>query len=532
MQYPETAFKPESFTFPDIATDRKVHTDLSPAELVESALARKEGTLSSGGALRVSTGKFTGRSPKDRYLVLDDKTKSSVWWGDINIPFSPHKSARLLQKMTDFLADKELFIRHVYAGADPDHRLSLRIITTSAWHNLFCHNMFIRPGEAETDTFAHDFTVICIPEFEADPAIDGTSGANFVILDLSRRFILIGGTGYAGEIKKSVFSVLNFLLPHEKNTLSMHCAANVGKAGDTALFFGLSGTGKTTLSADPDRKLVGDDEHGWTAGGIFNFEGGCYAKVIGLSREKEPAIWDALRFGSVVENTTFIPYTREVDFSDKSVTENTRAAYPLNFIAGALVPSVSGHPKNIFFLTADAFGVIPPVSLLDKNQAMYHFISGYTSKLAGTEMGISEPRTTFSSCFGAAFLPLHPAVYASLFGENIEKHGTRVWLINTGWAGGPYGVGSRVKLAYTRSMIKAVLEGKLDYAEFHRHPVFGMNVPQECPGVPSQILDPRTAWKDTAAYDLQAKKLAAAFRANFEKYKAFASADILSGGPV
>ncbi|PZX54109.1 phosphoenolpyruvate carboxykinase (ATP) [Algoriphagus chordae] len=529
MQELDLATQTSPLAFLQSSTDRKVHLNLPPAELVEIALARNEGKLTSTGALMADTGKFTGRSPKDRYIVLDDKTKDSVWWGDINIPFEPEKFKLLLQKMKAFLADKELFVRDAYAGADANHRLKLKVINTKAWHNLFCHNMFLRPSEDELKDFEHDFTIICAPEFEANPATDGTKNSNFAIINLTERIILIGGTGYAGEIKKGIFSVLNFILPHEKKVLSMHCSANVGEDGDTAIFFGLSGTGKTTLSADPNRKLVGDDEHGWTDNGVFNFEGGCYAKVIDLSKEKEPEIWNAIRFGSIVENTRFKGKSREVDFANKSQTENTRTAYPINFIPNALEPSIAGIPKNIFFLTADAFGVIPPISKLNKSQAMYHFISGYTAKVAGTEMGITEPKLTFSACFGAAFLPLHPTEYASLFGEKIEKYDTNVWLINTGWTGGSYGVGSRMKLVYTRAMITAALDGGLDRVEYATHPIFGLEVPQVCPKVPSEILNPKATWKDKSAYDQQAHKLTLAFKSNFEKFKEYASEDIMSG---
>ena len=532
MQYQDKAKLPSSLAFPMVETSGKVHINLPPAELIEMALIKKEGKLTSSGSLSVATGKFTGRSPKDRYLVMDDLTRNTVSWGEINLPFDKEKFGLLLQKMRVHLADKELFIRDAYAGADPNHRLNLKVINTQAWQNLFCHNMFLRPTEDELRNFSDDFTIICAPEFEAIPEEDGTSSPNFVIINLSERIILIGGTGYAGEIKKGVFSVLNFLLPHGKNILSMHCSANVGSDGESAIFFGLSGTGKTTLSADPDRKLVGDDEHGWTDEGIFNFEGGCYAKVIDLSREKEPEIWDAIRFGSIVENTKFRKYSREVDFSDSTITENARTAYPINFIPNALNPSIAPHPKHIFFLTADAFGVIPPISLLDKGQAMYHFISGYTSKLAGTEMGISEPKLTFSACFGAAFLPLHPTLYALLFGEKIVSHNTKVWLVNTGWTGGPYGEGRRMKLVYTRAMISAALEGSLDKVAFERDPHFGIAVPTACPNVPAEILNPRGTWKDGNAYDTQAQKLADAFRRNFEKYRDFATDEIVKGGPI
>lgn len=515
----------------DLQTSGKVYLNLSPAELVEHSLARKEGQLTSTGALMADTGKFTGRSPKDRYVVMDELTKEAVWWGDINIPVSEEQFQNLLDKMTQYLADKDLFVRNAFAGADPNYRLNLQVVNTWAWHNLFCSNMFLRPTQEELKNFNADFTIICAPGFEADPAIDGVKSPNFAIINLSRRMILIGGTGYAGEMKKGIFSVLNFILPYQKNVLSMHCSANVGKDGDTAIFFGLSGTGKTTLSADPNRQLIGDDEHGWTEKSIFNFEGGCYAKVIDLSQEKEPEIYNAIKFGAIVENTRFKEGTREVDYANGSVTENTRTAYPIDHISNALEPSVADIPKNIFFLTADAFGVLPPISKLNKSQAMYHFISGYTAKVAGTEMGITEPKLTFSACFGAAFLPLHPTQYAKLFGEKMEKHEVNVWLINTGWTGGPYGIGSRMKLAYTRAMISAALEGKLDFAPYAKDKIFGFEVPKICPNVPSEILNPRNTWSDPEAYDQQAKDLAKAFLSNFEKFKEFASEDILQGAP-
>lgn len=520
-----------STAFLDFQTKGSEFYNLSAAELIEQALSRKEGYLTSTGSFMADTGKFTGRSPLDRFIVLDDKTRNSVWWGDINIPFESDKFEDLLAKMKLFLREKDLFIRDVFAGADPDYRMKIRVINTLAWHNLFCQNMFLRPTESELENFEHDFTIICAPDFQADPETDGTKNSNFAILDLTRRIILIGGTGYAGEMKKGIFSVLNFLLPHEGNVLSMHCSANIGKKGDTAIFFGLSGTGKTTLSADPNRFLIGDDEHGWAENGVFNFEGGCYAKVINLSRTNEPEIWDAIRFGAIVENTRFKPGTREVDYSNKSVTENTRTAYPISHIPNSVEPSIGGIPKNIFFLTADAFGVIPPISRLNKSQAMYHFISGYTAKVAGTEMGVTEPKLTFSACFGAAFLPLHPAKYATLLGEKMEKNEVNVWLINTGWTGGPYGIGSRMKLSYTRAMITAALEGDLEEVAFSKHPVFGFEVPKSCPKVPSEILNPRLTWDDPEAYDSQAKALATAFQKNFEKFREYASEDILNGSP-
>jgi phosphoenolpyruvate carboxykinase (ATP) len=510
------------------------HLNLTPAELVEHALRRQEGTLTDTGALMADTGQFTGRSPKDRFLVKDAGTADSVWWGDINIPFDPTKFEQLHQKMVAYLADKEVFVREGYAGANPDYQLKLRMVNELAWHNLFCYNMFLRPAAGADTSWTPDFSIICAPGFEADPAVDGTRQKNFAIIDFTRKLILIGGTGYAGEMKKGIFGVLNYLLPHQHHTLSMHCSANVGADGDTAIFFGLSGTGKTTLSTDPNRSLVGDDEHGWTPeAGIFNFEGGCYAKVIDLSQQKEPEIWDAIRFGSIVENTRFIPGTHTVDYANKSVTENTRTAYPINFIPNAIEPAVASAPKNIFFLTADAFGVLPPISKLDKSHAMYHFMSGYTAKVAGTEMGVTEPQTTFSACFGQVFLPLHPTRYAEMLGQKMDENpDINVWLINTGWTGGAYGTGSRMKLAYTRTMITAALSGVLNEVNFKKHPIFGVAVPGAVPGVPGEILDPRNTWANKAAYDQTATELAEKFVKNFEKYAGSTSAEILAGAPT
>ncbi|MBO0360134.1 phosphoenolpyruvate carboxykinase (ATP) [Hymenobacter sp. BT186] len=511
----------------------EVHLNLPADALVQHALRRHEGQLTDTGALMADTGRFTGRSPKDRFIVQDAGTQDSVWWGDINLPFAPEKFDQLHRKMVAYLEGKELFVREAYAGANPDYQLKLRVVNELAWHNLFCHNLFLRPEAAADTSWLPDFSIICAPGFEADPAVDGTRQKNFAIINFTRKLILIGGTGYAGEMKKGIFGVLNYLLPHERQTLPMHCSANVGAAGDTAIFFGLSGTGKTTLSTDPNRGLIGDDEHGWTPrDGIFNFEGGCYAKVIDLSQEKEPEIWNAIRPGAIVENTRFVPGTTTVDYANKSVTENTRTAYPLSFIPNAVEPSVGPAPKNIFFLTADAFGVLPPISRLDKSHAMYHFLSGYTAKVAGTEMGVTEPQTTFSACFGAVFLPLHPTRYAEMLGEKMEEHpNVQVWLINTGWSGGSYGVGARMKLSYTRAMITAALTGALTDVSFHRHPVFGVEMPATVPGVPAHLLDPRQTWTNSEAYDRTAAELAQQFVTNFQKYADFASADILAGAP-
>lgn len=513
------------------SVNNRIHWNLSPAELIEQAIIRGEGKLADNGALAADTGKFTGRSPKDKFLVADEITEDSVWWGDINIRISPEKFERLYGKMLDYIVDKELFVRDVYACAMPEYRMNVRVVTETAYANLFAHNMFLRPKKEELQNFQPDWHVIAIPSFEADPETDGTRQSNFAILNFSRKTILIGGSGYTGEIKKGIFTVLNFVLPHQRNVLSMHCSANVGKSGDTAIFFGLSGTGKTTLSSDPERMLIGDDEHGWTEKNVFNFEGGCYAKVIDLSKKNEPQIYNAIRYGALLENINFFPGTRDVDFKDKSKTENTRTAYPINFIDNALEPSVGDAPKNIFFLTADAFGVLPPISKLTKAQAMYLFISGYTAKVAGTEAGVAEPQPTFSACFGAAFLPLHPTRYAEMLGAKLDNSEANVWLINTGWTGGPYGVGSRISLPYTRALINAALNGHLENILYETDPVFGLKIPTACPDVPSEILNPRNTWADKAAYDAKAKELAEYFNKNFAKYAEFASEEIRNAAP-
>lgn len=511
----------------------EVHWNLSPAELIEKSIINQEGSLTSTGALMCDTGKFTGRSPKDRFIVQDSETSENIWWNDINIPFSEENFDKLHKKMVDFLGDKTIYARDAYAGADKTYRLNLRVINTKAWHNLFCYNMFLRPEAYKLKDFKPNFTVICIPEFEADPASDGTRSANFAIINIKKRMILIGGTGYAGEMKKGIFSVLNYLLPVKEKVLSMHCSANMGiEKKDTAIFFGLSGTGKTTLSADPKRELIGDDEHGWTEKNVFNFEGGCYAKVIDLSEKNEPDIFRAIKFGAIVENTQFHKNTHRVDYENVSVTENTRTAYPIHHIANAVEPSIGGIPRNIFFLTCDAFGVIPPISRMTKGQAMYHFISGYTAKVAGTEAGITEPQTAFSACFGAPFLPLHPTKYAEMLGKKMEENEVNVWLINTGWTGGPYGVGSRIKLKYTRAMISAALNGTLENVGYRAHSIYGVQIPMTCPGVPSEVLSPRETWKNDDGYYAKANELANKFRDNFEKFEEFANDEIMSGQPI
>ena len=507
------------------------HINLSPAALVEQALMREEGHLSTTGALVCRTGVFTGRSPEDRYFVRRPEVEAAIWWGSVNQGISVDYAQGLLDKMRNFLQDKTLFVRDAYLGTVRDCGLSLRVFNTLAWHNLFCHNLFLRVPAAELAAFNPDFTIICAPDFEADPAVDGTRSKNFVIIDLVKQMILIGGTSYAGEMKKSMFTVMNYLLPERHSVLPMHCSANLGPKNDVAIFFGLSGTGKTTLSADVDRQLIGDDEHGWGADKVFNFEGGCYAKTIDLTEEKEPQIYRAIRFGTIVENTPFVADSRVIDYTDDSITENTRTAYPLHYIDGAIIPSMAGLPRHIFYLTADAFGVLPVISRLSTEQAMYHFISGYTAKVAGTEEGITEPQTVFSACFGSPFLPLHPTRYATLLGEKLRQHDTQVWLINTGWVGGGYGVGDRIALAHTRALIRAAMADQLEKVSYVTHQVFGLQMPTTCPQVPAHLLNPRGLWADTQAYDMAAQQLAQAFAQNFEKYADLSHKSVLEGAP-
>ncbi|WP_199138221.1 phosphoenolpyruvate carboxykinase (ATP) [Pedobacter sp. ASV12] len=509
---------------------KTVKYQLSVAELVQEALKNGEGTLADSGALAVDTGKFTGRSPKDRFIVCDEVTEDTVWWGDINIKISPAHFDSLFNRLTAHLNTKQIYVRDAYACASKPYRTSIRVVTEHAFQNLFANNLFLRYDQEEPPA-QPEWTIIAAPSFEANPATDGTRQANFSILNFAKKIILIGGTAYTGEIKKGIFSVLNYVLPQQKQTLSMHCSANVGADGDTAIFFGLSGTGKTTLSADPKRALIGDDEHGWSEDAVFNFEGGCYAKCVDLTAEKEPQIFNAIKFGALLENTNYFPGTRKVDFSNIEKTENTRVAYPIHYIDNAQLPSVAKGPKNIFFLTADAFGVLPPISKLTTGQAMFHFISGYTAKVAGTEAGVTEPQLTFSACFGKAFLPLHPARYAKLLGQKMEKHQVNVWLVNTGWSGGPYGIGQRMKLGYTRAMITAALNGSLANAEFVEHPVFGLLMPNACPEVPAEILNPRNTWNDKQAYDHKANELATAFLQNFKQFEEFADEAIIKALP-
>ncbi len=509
----------------------EVHWNLVAPALIQHAIRRGEGQLADMGPFVSVTAPHTGRSPNDKFVVKEQSTEADVDWGKVNQPITPAHFDVLLADVQQYLDGRdELFVEDLYCGADPKYRLSVRYVSPNAWHMAFVRNMFIRPAPSELPTFAPNFTVLHAPEYQADPARHGTRTSTFIVLNLARRMILIGGTRYAGELKKAMFTVMNYYMP-KQGVLSMHCSANIGPGGDTALFFGLSGTGKTTLSADPSRSLIGDDEHGWAPEGTFNYEGGCYAKVINLSPEGEPDIYRTTQmFGTILENVTLDPEKRTVKFEDQSITENTRASYPLHYIPNHVPAGRGGHPKNIVFLTADAFGVLPPIARLTREQAMYYFLSGYTAKVAGTERGVTEPQATFSSCFGAVFLVWHPTKYAEMLGRLLDEHESRVWLVNTGWSGGPFGVGKRMKLGFTRAMVHAALDGTLDGAKTRTDPVFGLAVPQSVPGVPTDVLDPRGTWPDTAAYDAQAKKLAAMFRTNFEKFGSV-STSIRTAGP-
>jgi phosphoenolpyruvate carboxykinase (ATP) len=503
-----------------LAAGPQVHANLPVAQLVESALLRGEGRLAANGAFVATTGARTGRSPKDKFTVDDDLTHASVAWGRVNQPFAPQRFEALLERVLGHMRERDVFVQDLYCGADPAYRLPIRVIAEYAWHSLFVRQLFVRPEPAELAAHRPEFTVIAAPEFEAVPERDGTRSGAFILADFTRRIILIGGTKYAGEMKKSIFGVMNFLVP-QRDVLPMHCSANVGADGITALFFGLSGTGKTTLSADPARRLIGDDEHGWSATGIFNFEGGCYAKCVDLSEEKEPQIYRAIRFGSVLENVILDPATSQPDYSNIQLTENTRAAYPVSYIENAVVPGLGGHPRNVMFLAADAFGVLPPIARLTPEQAMYHFLSGYTAKLAGTEAGMGrEPAPEFSACFGAPFLPLAPRVYAEMLGKRLKEHQAACWLVNTGWSGGKFGVGKRMSIKHSRALVSAALNGHLEKVEFVTEPAFGLHIPLSCPDVPAEVLNPRNAWADKDAYDRQAADLAARFEKNFEQFDA------------
>jgi phosphoenolpyruvate carboxykinase (ATP) len=510
-----------------------IHYQLKPEELAIAALRKRQAVLNDTGALVISTGKFTGRSPKDKFIVKDHITERLVDWNGFNIPIEENYFDIIFKKVTEYLGSREdLWIRDCYACADPAFRVNIRVVNEKPANNLFSYNMFLRPKEEELNGFIPDWHVFSAPDLKLDPEKCGTRQSNAAVISFRHRMIVIAGSGYTGEMKKGIFTMLNLILPVEKNVLSMHCSANMGRAGDTALFFGLSGTGKTTLSADPARQLIGDDEHGWHDEGIFNFEGGCYAKCIDLTEEKEPDIFNAIRQGALVENTKFFEGTNTIDFKDSSITENTRVSYPISYIPDALEPSCGGHPENIFFLTCDAYGILPPISKLTPEQAMYQFISGYTAKVAGTETGVTEPKATFSACFGAPFLPLHPGRYATMLGEKMNAHKANVWLINTGWTGGEYGQGSRMKLSYTRAMISAALDGKLDGVEYTKLPVFNLSIPVSCPGVPSELLNPVSTWKDKTAYDKQSRDLAGLFIGNFEKYAKGVTKNILDASPT
>ncbi|MEB0260037.1 MULTISPECIES: phosphoenolpyruvate carboxykinase (ATP) [unclassified Mucilaginibacter] len=507
-----------------------VKRNLPVSALVKETLAAKQGFITDTGALMCDTGVFTGRAPKDKYIVDDESTEYLVWWGEINQSFSSVGFENLFLKVLTYLEDKTIYINDGYACAAEAYRLNLRVITEYPWQALFAHNLFLRLREAELATFKEDWLIVSAPGFFALPQRDGTNSANFTIINFTKKIILIGGSAYTGEIKKGVFTILNFLLP-QKKVLPMHCSANIGKDGETAVFFGLSGTGKTTLSADAERQLIGDDEHGWDENEVFNFEGGCYAKCVNLTAAKEPQIFNAIRYGTVLENTCFYPNSNHVNYADISETENTRAAYPIHNMTNIADPSVGKSPKNIFFLSADAFGVLPPISKLTVDQAMYHFISGYTAKVAGTEIGITEPTTTFSACFGKPFLPLHPMTYALMLGEKLKKEPINVWLVNTGWIGGSYGVGNRISLDYTRALIAAALRSEFNHAEFVTDYTFGLAMPKQCTGVPPEILNPETSWADAYQYQLTAKRLAQAFIKNFDQYKDFSTPAIIGGGP-
>jgi len=532
MAVPTLSIPTRDFQRLGLKNTETIHYQLTPEELVRDTIRLGEGSLNDTGALVIRTGEFTGRSPKDKFIVKDEITADTVHWNEFNLPIEPGYFDFIYKKCLEYLEQlPEMWVRDCYACADPRFRLNVRTINEKPWNNLFAYNMFLRPTEEELENFTPDWHVISLPGLRLDPLECGTRQHNAAVVSFKHKMILIAGSGYTGETKKGIFTILNYILPQERNVLSMHCSANMGEQGDTAIFFGLSGTGKTTLSADPNRKLIGDDEHAWTEDNIFNFEGGCYAKTINLTEDKEPEIFRAVRPGALLENVTFMPGTNKINFDDPSITENTRVSYPLHFISNAIFPSIGGLPKNIFFLTCDAFGVLPPIAKLSPGQAMYQFISGYTAKVAGTEAGVTEPKPTFSACFGAPFLPLHPGKYASMLGEKMKQHKVNVWMINTGWTGGPYGTGSRMKLKYTRAMITAALEGNLDTVAYAEDPIFGMAVPQTCPGVPAEVLNPRNTWADKKAYDEKATYLAGLFIRNFEKYADGVSPEILAAAP-
>ncbi len=514
-----------------IINARQVYWNLSPATLIEQSVERGEGMLADGGPLAIVTAPYTGRSPNDKFIAKEPSSENDIWWGKVNVPVSEATFEALLGKVLAYFQGRDLFVKDVFAGADPDYRLKVRVVSELAVTALFVHNMFLRPNEEQLVEFVPEFLILQAPHLRANPASDGTRSEAFVVINFARKIVLIGGTSYAGEVKKSIFTAMNYLMAR-RSVMPMHCSANVGPDGVSALFFGLSGTGKTTLSADPSRALIGDDEHGWSQAGIFNFEGGCYAKVIKLSPTGEPDIYATTSmFGTLLENVVVDPVTRELDLSSDAITENTRASYPIHFIKNIVPEGCGGHPKNVFFLAADAFGVLPPISLLTPEQAMYHFISGYTARLAGTERGVTEPQATFSACFGAPFLPMHPFEYARMLRERVQAHGSHVWLVNTGWTGGPPGVGRRMSLAHTRALLHAALDGDLAGMPVTTDPIFGLRVPAHCPGLPDEILQPRETWPDMAAYDVQARKLAAMFQQNFAQFADSVAPEVVAAGP-
>ena len=517
----------------EIKNINNAYWNLTTPSLYEQIIRRREGVIGHLGPIIVRTGAYTGRSPNDKFIVKEPSTEKNIFWGKVNKPLKEDKFKRLFYRILAYLQGNDIFVQDCYAGTDKRYQIPIRVITEYAWHNLFARNMFIRlKSIGEYQEFIPEFTIIDLPKFHAVPELDGTNSEAFVVVNFAKKLILIGGTSYAGEIKKSVFTILNYLLPHKK-VMSMHCSANQGKNGDVALFFGLSGTGKTTLSADPDRALIGDDEHGWNEEGVFNFEGGCYAKVIRLSKEAEPDIYETTRkFGTILENVVFDTHWRVPDLDDDTFTENTRAAYPITHIKHIVENGIAGHPKNIVFLTADAFGVLPPISKLTPEQAMYHFLSGYTAKVAGTERGLgNEPQATFSTCFGAPFMPLHPSVYAKILGEKIKQHKVDSWLVNTGWTGGPYGIGQRISIKYTRTLLRAALDGALDQVPYKQDPIFGLYIPEQCEGLPREILITRNTWQDKHAYDEKATELAVKFNENFKEFEPHVDNQVYKAGP-
>jgi phosphoenolpyruvate carboxykinase (ATP) len=531
MQEHGTQYSTYGLDHHGIVNVNDVYWNLPTSALYEEAVRRREGLIAHLGPLVVRTGHHTGRSPNDKFIVREASSQDAIWWGNVNRPFDPERFERLYARLLAYLQLKDVFVQDCFASADTEYRIPIRVITEYAWHSLFARNMFIQASPDQYADFVPEFTIIDTPRFHAVPSMDGTQSEVYIIVHFGQKLVVIGGTSYGGEIKKSVFTILNYLLPLE-HVLSMHCSANVGEDGDVALFFGLSGTGKTTLSADPRRHLIGDDEHGWSERGIFNFEGGCYAKVIHLSAEAEPEIYQTTRrFGTILENVAIETATRRIDLDDDTLTENTRAAYPVTHLPQIVRNGMAGHPANIIFLTADAFGVMPPIAKLTPQQAMYHFLAGYTAKVAGTEKGVVEPQATFSTCFGAPFMALHPTIYAKLLGEKIEKHQVQCWLVNTGWTGGPYGVGHRMKIAYTRAMVNAALNGDLEGASFEPDPIFGVYVPAACCDVPDEVLRPRNTWTDKTAYDGQARKLARMFAANFRQFEDMVTEEVRAAGP-